>query len=337
MTEVNGAVHDLYGDGDVKDSGNKDHRLTAISLKWSSSGLGLTAAENEARRLEKKGTFTANMDDEAGTVTLSTDDFKKVMGKLGGHKEVAKRSQTNLIFLAFGYLAVSIGFIAVIVGLMNWRIEAAKDSRVASNTLVGVGDKSTDVVQTASMKVKLPLLVAPVLPDGFEVDKMTVSYGTVEETFTVGSIQRFNDTFITFIASCNHGQHGVAEVRVWAGDTEVLLKNGSIFDTCIGKASCASLKVVDAVEVRELEEKACAALQAAGYMTEEEKAKYFSSSQSGARQLGVEEKSSQSKKTAPSAVPERSSASSKYKKIGRGRELRGWRCNGGRRRSRGRR
>ena len=49
-------------------------------------------------------------------MTVSKDDFKKVMAKLGGHKKVARRTQANIVSLAFGYVAVSIGFIAVIVG-----------------------------------------------------------------------------------------------------------------------------------------------------------------------------------------------------------------------------
>ena len=64
-----------------------------------------------------------------------------------GHKETAKRSSQNLILLAFGYLAVSIGFIAVIVGLMNWRIEASKESHVKSSTMVG---KDGSPVKTAT-------------------------------------------------------------------------------------------------------------------------------------------------------------------------------------------
>jgi hypothetical protein len=128
--------------------------MTQHSRKWSSSGLGLDASEAEARRLEKKGTFKAVMDDEAGTVTLSKDDFKAVMGKLGGHKQTAKRSQTNLIFLAFGYLAVSVGFIAVIVGLMNWRIESSKESHVRSGEMVGLDGaavKTGDLVSFAGL------------------------------------------------------------------------------------------------------------------------------------------------------------------------------------------
>ena len=124
--------------------------MTEHSRKWSSSGLGLDAAEAEARRLEKKGTFSATMDDEAGTVTLSKDDFKAVMSKLGGHKEVAKRSRANLVLLAFGYLAVSVGFIAVIVGLMNWRIEATKESRVTDSELVGKNGKVVASEQSAA-------------------------------------------------------------------------------------------------------------------------------------------------------------------------------------------
>ena len=104
--------------------------LSSSSRRWSSSGHNLSAAEAEARRLEKKGTFRAHIDREADTVTLSRDDFKTVMGKLGLHKKVAKRTQGNLVLLAFGYLAVSIGFVAVIVGLMNWRLEATKEALV---------------------------------------------------------------------------------------------------------------------------------------------------------------------------------------------------------------
>lgn len=50
--------------------------------------------------------------------------------------------------LAFGYLAVSIGFIAVIVGLMNWRIEATKESHVVGNSMVGKDGKA---VKTADL------------------------------------------------------------------------------------------------------------------------------------------------------------------------------------------
>lgn len=112
-------------------------RLTEVSSKWSASGINLDAAEVEARRLEKKGSFTATIDDEQNTVTLSKDDFKTVMGKLGNHKRSAKSAKKNVLLLAFGYLAVTIGFIAVIVGLVNWRLEATKDSHVVDSTLVG--------------------------------------------------------------------------------------------------------------------------------------------------------------------------------------------------------
>ena len=85
MANVDSAMTDLYGTGkSAKDAAVQDRRMTAVSRKWSSSGLGLSKSEKEARRLEKKGTFAATMDEEAGTVTLSKDDFKKVMGKLGG-------------------------------------------------------------------------------------------------------------------------------------------------------------------------------------------------------------------------------------------------------------
>ena len=87
MASVNDAIANLYGGGEQVDSQTKNRRMTQHSRKWSSSGLGLDAAEAEARRLEKKGTFSATMDDEAGTVTLSKDDFKAVMGKLGGELE----------------------------------------------------------------------------------------------------------------------------------------------------------------------------------------------------------------------------------------------------------
>ena len=88
MASVNDAKRDLYLE-EVANSDDAGRRMTAVSEKWSSSGVGLTAAESEARRLEKKGTFAASMDDEAGTVTLSQNDFKKVMGKLGGESHFA--------------------------------------------------------------------------------------------------------------------------------------------------------------------------------------------------------------------------------------------------------
>jgi hypothetical protein len=150
MADVNQAIAELYGSSSPAPmvEEKKDRRMTQHSRKWSSSGLGLDAAEAEARRLEKKGTFSATMDEEAGTVTLSKDDFKAVMGKLGGHKKTAKRSQANMVMLAFGYLAVSIGFIAVIVGLMNWRLEASKESHVKGSEMTG---KDGNAVMTATL------------------------------------------------------------------------------------------------------------------------------------------------------------------------------------------
>jgi len=121
--------------------------MTEVSRKWSATGTGLDAAESEARRLEKKGTFAATMDEEAGTVTLSKEDFKSVMGKLGTHKRTAKTAKKNVLLLAFGYLAVTIGFIAVIVGLVNWRLEATKESHVVDSTLVGRDGKSVETAQ----------------------------------------------------------------------------------------------------------------------------------------------------------------------------------------------
>ena len=59
-----------------------------------------------------------------------------------------------MIYLAFGYLAVSIGFIAVIVGLMNWRIEASKESHVRSGEMVandGTAVKTGDLVSFAGL------------------------------------------------------------------------------------------------------------------------------------------------------------------------------------------
>ena len=53
----------------------------------------------------------------------------------------AKRTQGNFVLLAFGYLAVSIGFIAVIVGLMNWRLEATKETTVKGGNLVAKDGK----------------------------------------------------------------------------------------------------------------------------------------------------------------------------------------------------
>lgn len=125
-------------------------RMTEVSKKWSSSGINLDSAEAEARRLEKKGTFAATMDEEAGTVTLSKDDFKSVMGKLGTHKRTAKTAKKNVLLLAFGYLAVTIGFIAVIVGLVNWRLEATKESHVVGSTMVSNDNTVVEVKDVES-------------------------------------------------------------------------------------------------------------------------------------------------------------------------------------------
>ena len=51
---------------------------SGLTRKWSVTGVDLTLGEAQARRLEKKGDFSATLDDEAGTVTLNTEDFKKV-------------------------------------------------------------------------------------------------------------------------------------------------------------------------------------------------------------------------------------------------------------------
>ena len=53
-----------------------------------------------------------------------------------------------MVMLAFGYLAVSIGFIAVIVGLMNWRLEASKESHVKGSEMIG---KDGNAVMTATL------------------------------------------------------------------------------------------------------------------------------------------------------------------------------------------
>ena len=124
--------------------------MTEVSRKWSSSGINLDSAEAEARRLEKKGTFAATMDEEAGTVTLSKDDFKSVMGKLGTHKRTAKTAKKNVLLLAFGYLAVTIGFIAVIVGLISWRLEATKESHIVGSTMVSNDNTVVEVKSVES-------------------------------------------------------------------------------------------------------------------------------------------------------------------------------------------
>ena len=54
MADVNDAVAHLYGASSQAGTESKNRRMTQHSRKWSSSGLGLDAAEAEARRLEKK-------------------------------------------------------------------------------------------------------------------------------------------------------------------------------------------------------------------------------------------------------------------------------------------
>jgi hypothetical protein len=126
-----------------------------------------------------------------------------------------------------------------------------------------------------------------VLPSDFKLDTLTVSYiaatnesatkpdfASVQETFKVGGIRRFNNTFITIRASANEGP-GIAEVRIWNGNAEVVLKDGSTQPTCHGQTSCASLKVVGTAETHALEEQALDALQVAEFITKEERALYY--------------------------------------------------------------
>jgi hypothetical protein len=143
------------------------------------------------------------MDDEAGTVTLSKDDFKAVMGKLGGHKQTAKRSQTNLIFLAFGYLAVSVGFIAVIVGLMNWRLEATKETKMSGTDMVGKSGQvaRVGVVESFAEVYDLPKFDAHTLTqvkhitltlnngqeEAFQIQRISKKTGALAATFYDGS------------------------------------------------------------------------------------------------------------------------------------------------------
>ena len=174
------------------------HRTgSGLTRKWSVTGTDhatLTLGEAQARRLEKKGEFSATLDDEAGTVTLNTEDFKKVMAKLGTHKMASSRASKNLVWLAFGYLAVSIGFIAILVGLMNWRIEASKESHVVAGQMQDTSGKLVSVgeVVTYGKLFDLPHFDAQTLT---AVSHLTVVLPSgAEESITVSRVSKVPGT-----------------------------------------------------------------------------------------------------------------------------------------------
>lgn len=240
-----------------------DKRMTEVSRKWSSSGVNLDAAESEARRLEKKGTFAATMDEEAGTVTLSKDDFKSVMGKLGTHKRTAKTAKKNVLLLAFGYLAVTIGFIAVIVGLVNWRLEATKEAHVTDSQLVG---RDGTIVETGDVVSYTQLFDLPY--------------------FDMSTISKVKDVIITLMDGRQFAL-SITRASKSAGSTRLQLEdangNGLDIDSC----SLMALAKIDgnifplkgmASEIRKLAGSSSPALYSASE---------FAALKSEQRQLGV--------------------------------------------------
>ena len=101
--------------------------MTKMTRKWSSSGTGqLTQAEQEARRLEKKGVFNAELSADGTTVAMTKDDFKHVMEKLGSHKRTSK----NLLYTLVVTGVAAIVACGVLLGIVMSANELSKESHV---------------------------------------------------------------------------------------------------------------------------------------------------------------------------------------------------------------
>jgi hypothetical protein len=95
------------------------------------------------------------------------------------------------------------------------------------------------------------------------------------ETFKVASIQHVSDTYATVIAVSNHGARSAREVRIWNGETSVLLSDGSTQPICGGDTECSSTKVASGTDVNALESKALDALMAGKFITDDDVKDYF--------------------------------------------------------------
>lgn len=137
---------------------NKERRMTEMTRKWSGAGTGhLTDAEVEARRLEKKGVFQADLDEESGKVSMSKEDFKSVMSKLGKHK---KRSQ-NLIWTLGITVVAGLAACGVMLGVTMSANELSKESHVKN---VQFTDSNGKLVETANPVSYAALTDLPKLP-----------------------------------------------------------------------------------------------------------------------------------------------------------------------------
>jgi len=132
--------------------------MTEMTRKWSGAGTGhLTDAEVEARRLEKKGVFQADLDEESGKVSMSKEDFKSVMSKLGKHK---KRSQ-NLIWTLGITVVAGLAACGVMLGVTMSANELSKESHVKN---VQFTDSNGKLVETANPISYAALTDLPKLP-----------------------------------------------------------------------------------------------------------------------------------------------------------------------------
>lgn len=146
----------------------------------------------------------------------------------------------------------------------------AKDSK-ASNVGGGsalTGVSGVDILQTAPALYPVPLIVAPVLPleTIAKVESLSVSYNGIggekaQARFLVSGFERLNNTYITFESMMSR----VKEVRVWNGETTVLLGDGSVQSICAGEITCSALHVEDATAAQAQEADAIQALEAAGF------------------------------------------------------------------------
>ena len=91
----------------------------------------------------------------------------------------------------------------------------------------------------------------------------------------MASIQHVSDTYATVIAVANHGARSAREVRIWNGDTTVLLSDGSTQPICGGDTECSSTKVASDTDVDALESKALNALVAGKFITDDDAKGYF--------------------------------------------------------------
>jgi len=133
------------------------------------------------------------------------------------------------------------------------------------------------VLRTSPALTSVPLLAAPVLEweQLSKVRSLDLTYRRpdlnnsegppsdvpVRASSLVSSVEHINSTAVTFYFS----QGDVAEARIWNGDAYALLASGERADVCESNVECSAFKVGSQADADRLEEKAVAALEAAGF------------------------------------------------------------------------